>query len=153
MRIDFLIISNFYLVGILGEPNSLTIVASNKILKMSNYVLNLSIFFSQNENQEFVVHERWVTRLNGCCQLNLSQTLLKLMAVVLAKVEVKLFLHTTWSNDQWVTWLGGWDTLTVYRKNICIIAKIYVCITNWGKLVLQIGAAPLLQIETSVVTN
>ena len=54
MRKDFLIMSNFYLVEILSEPNSLTIVASNKILKMSNYVLILS-FFSHNENQEFAV--------------------------------------------------------------------------------------------------
>ena len=44
MRKDFLIMSNFYLVEILGEPNSLTIVTSKKILKMSNYVLILSIF-------------------------------------------------------------------------------------------------------------
>ena len=46
MRKDFLIMSNFYLVEILSEPNSLTIVTSKKILKMSNYVLILSIFFS-----------------------------------------------------------------------------------------------------------
>ena len=45
MRKDFLIMSNFYLVEILGEPNSLTIVISKKILKMSNYVLILSISF------------------------------------------------------------------------------------------------------------
>ena len=53
---DFLIMSNFYLVEILSEPNSLTIVTSKKILKMSNYVLILSIFFSYNENQEFAVY-------------------------------------------------------------------------------------------------
>ena len=46
MRKDFLIMSNFYLVEILSDPNSLTIVASKKILKLSNYVLILSIFFS-----------------------------------------------------------------------------------------------------------
>ena len=40
-RKDFLIMSNFYLVEILGKPNSLSIVKSKKILKMS-------IFFSQN---------------------------------------------------------------------------------------------------------
>ena len=45
MRKDFLIMSNFYLVEILSEPNSLTIVTSKKLLKMSNYVLILSIFF------------------------------------------------------------------------------------------------------------
>ena len=46
MRKDFLIMSNFYLVEILSEPNSLAIVASKRILKMSNYVLILSTFFS-----------------------------------------------------------------------------------------------------------
>ena len=46
MRKDFLIMSKFYLVEILNEPNSLTRVTSKKILKISNYVLNLSIFFS-----------------------------------------------------------------------------------------------------------
>ena len=55
MRKDFLIMSNVYLVEILSEPNSVTIVTSKKnsvtivtskkILKMSNYVLILSIFF------------------------------------------------------------------------------------------------------------
>ena len=48
-RKDFLIMSNFYLVEILGKPNSLSIVKSKKILKMS-------IFFSQNQNQEFTVY-------------------------------------------------------------------------------------------------
>ena len=57
MRKDFLIMSNFYLVEILSEPNSLTIVTSKKILKMSIYVLILSIFFSHNENQEFTVFQ------------------------------------------------------------------------------------------------
>ena len=45
MRKDFLIMSNFYFVKILSEPNSLTIVSSKKIHYMSNYVLILSIFF------------------------------------------------------------------------------------------------------------
>ena len=45
MRKDFLTMSNFYLVEILGEPNSLTIVTGKKILKMSNYELSFSIFF------------------------------------------------------------------------------------------------------------
>ena len=45
MRKDFLIMSNFYLVEILSEPNSRTIVASKKVLKMNNYVLILCIFF------------------------------------------------------------------------------------------------------------
>ena len=45
MRKDFLIMSDFYLVEIPSEPKSLTIVTSKKILKMSNYVPILSIFF------------------------------------------------------------------------------------------------------------
>ena len=47
--------SNFYLVDILSKPNSLTIVTSKRLLKISNYVLTLSIFFYQNENQEYAV--------------------------------------------------------------------------------------------------
>ena len=46
MRKDTLILSNFYLVEILGDPNSLTLVTSKKILKMRNYEFILSIFFS-----------------------------------------------------------------------------------------------------------
>ena len=46
MRKDTLILSNFYLVEILDDPNSLTLVTSKKILKMRNYVFILSIFFS-----------------------------------------------------------------------------------------------------------
>ena len=44
----FLIMNNFYLAETLNEPNSLTIVTSKKILKMSNYVKieQLWIFFS-----------------------------------------------------------------------------------------------------------
>ena len=57
----------------------------------------------------------------------------------------KRLLHIKWSHDQWVTWLGRWDTLTLnqkgYSKSNRTQWKKYVCITNWGKLVLQIGAA------------
>ena len=45
---------DFYLVEILSKPNSLTLATSKTILKMSNYVLILS-FFSRNKNQEFAV--------------------------------------------------------------------------------------------------
>ena len=45
MTKDFLIMSNYYLVEILSEPNSLTTVPSKKLLKVSNYVLILSFFF------------------------------------------------------------------------------------------------------------
>ena len=37
--------SNLYLIEILIEPNSLTIVTSKKIFKMNNYVLLSSILF------------------------------------------------------------------------------------------------------------
>ena len=45
MRKDFVAMSIFYLVQILSELNSLAIVASKKILKMSNYVIIVSILF------------------------------------------------------------------------------------------------------------
>ena len=47
MRKDFPIMSNFYLFEILSEPNSLTIVTSKKLLKMSKYVPILSICISK----------------------------------------------------------------------------------------------------------
>ena len=63
MRKYFLLMSNFYLVEILKEPNSLTIVTSKKILKMSNYVLILSIFFPHyNENQEFALFGAYISK-------------------------------------------------------------------------------------------
>ena len=54
MRKDFLIMSNFYLVEILGEPNSLTIVISKKAVN-EHIIAHFEYFFSQNENQEFTV--------------------------------------------------------------------------------------------------
>ena len=62
------------------------------------------------------LHDRWVAWLDVCSQLNLSHTLLKLVAIDLAKVEVKHFFDITWSHDQWFTSLGGWDNLTLSRK-------------------------------------
>ena len=50
MRKDFPIMSNFYLFEILSEPNSLTIVTSKKLLKMSKYVPILSICISKWES-------------------------------------------------------------------------------------------------------
>ena len=49
--------SNLYLIEILIEPNSLTIVTSKKKLKTNNYVLLLSIFF-HNEKQQFAVFRK-----------------------------------------------------------------------------------------------
>ena len=66
MRKDFLIMSNFYLVEIPSEPNSLTIVTSKKMLKTNNYVLILRIFFSQNENQEFALYKEGVSYQDIC---------------------------------------------------------------------------------------
>ena len=44
-------------------------------------------------------HDRLVTRLDGCDQLSLCQTLLKLAAIPLDKVEISIFLHITWSHE------------------------------------------------------
>ena len=41
----------------------------------------------------------------------------------------------------------------VYSKSNRTQQQKFMCITNWGKLVLQIGAVSLLQIGASVVTN
>ena len=118
-------------------------------------------------------HDRWVTWFDGFGQVNLSHNLLKLVAIVLAKVEISLLKKMSWPHDEWVTWLGGWDTLNLnykgYSKSNRTQRKKNICITNWGKLVLQIGAAlfyyklgqmllqieiaSLLKIGASVVTN
>ena len=101
-------------------------------------------------------YDRWVTWLEGCGRLNWSHTLLKLVAIVLTKVEFIRRLH-----DQWVPWLGGWDSVTLnqrgYNKN-----------KKRGKLVLEMEAAFfyyklrqlgyyklgwLLQIRTTVITK
>ena len=100
-------------------------------------------------------HDRWVTWLDGCSQLNLSHTLLKLVTIVLAnllifqwplsaEIEIKHFLNITWSHDQWVTWLVMSNTLILNQKVYCKSNRTqqqkYMCIRNWGKLVLQIEA-------------
>ena len=95
-------------------------------------------------------------------------------AIVSKDGDKTFFLHIAWVYDQWVTWLSGWNTLTLNHKG-CIIRRNrnkyqkYLCITNWGKLALQIGAAlvyyklgqtllqngaaSLLQIGAIVITN
>ena len=85
----------------------------------------------------------------------------------------KAFLEESWSHWQWVAWLGGWGTFNVNHKgcskSIRTQLQKYICITNWVRLVFQIGAAlfcwkseqtllqigtaSLLQIEPSVATN
>ena len=54
----------------------------------------------------------------------------------------QVFFNITWSHDQWVTWLNGLDTLTLnhkgYGKSNRTLWPKYICITNWGKLVLQL---------------
>ena len=45
-------------------------------------------------------NDRWVMWLDGCCQLDLSHTLITLVTIVLAKVEIKPFFAyrlITWS--------------------------------------------------------
>ena len=59
MRKDFLIMSNFYLVEILSEPNSLSIVTSKKILKTGNYVLIWRFIFSKWESGICCVLKRY----------------------------------------------------------------------------------------------
>ena len=66
LKKDFHIISNFYLDDILSEPNSFTIVTSNKILKMCNYVLILSIFFSWRESGICSVRTLYAKENNLC---------------------------------------------------------------------------------------
>ena len=80
-------------------------------------------------------HDRWVTWLDGCGQLNLSHTLLKLVTTALAKVEI--FFNITWSHDQWVTWLSWSDNLNLNQKGYSKRKKI----NNKNIYVLQIGAA------------
>ena len=50
-------------------------------------------------------HNRWVTWLDSCGQLNISHTLLILVAIVLAKVEIKLFLI---SRDHIISHVSRW---------------------------------------------
>ena len=50
--------SNFYLVEILSEPNSLTIVTSKKNTQNEQLCAHFVYFFPHNENQEFAVHLR-----------------------------------------------------------------------------------------------
>ena len=72
-------------------------------------VVKLEIYIFANKTWS---HDRW----NGYGQLDLSHTLLKLVAIALAKVEMTFFLDITWSYNQWVTWLDGLGTLTLNRK-------------------------------------
>ena len=52
-------------------------------------VVKLEVHISANL---MLSHDRWDTCLDGFSQLDLSHTLLKLVAIVLAKVEIKIFL-------------------------------------------------------------
>ena len=52
-------------------------------------VVKLEVHISANL---MLSHDRWDTWLDGFSQLDLSHTLLKLLAIVLAKVEIKIFL-------------------------------------------------------------
>ena len=52
-------------------------------------VVKLEVHISANL---MLSHDRWDTWLDGFSQLDLSHTLLKLVAIVLAKVDIKIFL-------------------------------------------------------------
>ena len=103
-------------------------------------------------------HDRWVTWVNGCGQLNLNHILLKLVAIVLVKMEIKFLFNIGWSHGRWATWLDGLDTPTLNCKG-CIVraTKLYkniymyyksgqACVTNWSSFV-------LLEIRGNIVTN
>ena len=97
----------------------------------------------------------------------------KLVASDLAEVKIKLFVQITWLHNLWITWFCGWASLILnhkgYSKSDRTQQQNYICITNWGKLVLQIGtalfyyklgqkllqigAASLLKIGASVITS
>ena len=67
-------------------------------------------------------------------------------------------MHITWSHDQWVTWLGGWDSFTLnqkgYSKNIYALETgADLLYYKLGQTLLQIGAALLLEIIAGVVRN
>ena len=47
--------SNFYLIEIFSEPNSLTIVAIKKNTQNEQLFAHFEYFFSHNENQELAV--------------------------------------------------------------------------------------------------
>ena len=116
-------------------------------------------------------HDRWFMWLDGCGQL--ISHLAKSSGHCPSEGEDKVFLKITWLHDQWITWLLGLDTLTLNHKGYSNYNRTqsqkYICITNWGKPVLQIGAAffyyklrqtllqieaaSLLQIGPSLVTN
>ena len=55
MSKGFLMMSNFYLVEVLSESNSLTTVTSKKNTQNEQLCAHFEYFFSQNENQEFAV--------------------------------------------------------------------------------------------------
>ena len=70
-------------------------------------------------------------------------------------MEIKCFLHIMWSHDQWVMWLGGWDTLILNHKgysksnrtnnkNMYVLQIGQACVTNQGNRYYKIGQ--LLQI-------
>ena len=62
-------------------------------------------------------------------------------------------------SDQWVTWVGGWDSLTLNHKGYSKSNRtqekiyIYIYIKNYGKLLLHIGQLFLLQIRVNSLTN
>ena len=82
-------------------------------------------------------HDRWVTWLEGCSQLNLSHTLLKLVTNVLVMVEIKLFLI---SHDQMVN--ESRDSVGQILSTL--ITKVMVRaaeLSNKNIYVLEIGAS------------
>ena len=81
----------------------------------------------------------------------------KFPVAIVSRGGDKAFLHITWLHDQWVTWLGGWDSLTLNHKGYSKSNELQIgealFYQKLGQTLLWNGAASLLQIGASVVTN
>ena len=73
---------------------------------------------------------------------NISEVSLNLLNFQwrLSAEEVITFFIITWSNDQWVAWRGGQDFSHPKSQRLQWEQQNSICITNWGKLRLQIRA-------------
>ena len=94
MRKDFLIMSNFYLVEILSEPNSLTIVTSKKNTQNEQLCAHFVYFFPHNENQEFAVLLQ-STMFTGPATPGGQEAINDLLPQQSASVLLNLFMNCT----------------------------------------------------------
>ena len=94
MRKDFLRMSNFYLVQILGESNSLTIVTSKTILKWAIMCSFWVFFFSKWKSWICSVwliriYSSWWRPLEGVFRLRLQKTSSRRLQDVFIKTNVR----------------------------------------------------------------